>query len=118
MEFEQVEARWRAMSEEVISGLTEWRAAHPQATLKEIETTLDERLARLRAHMLQDTALLSQAREWRGPASGVRCPTCGTGLTPRGQQSRTLQTNGGQAVVLQREYGQCPSCGTGLFPPG
>src|SRR5256885_6436304 len=56
-----VEARWRALSEEVITGMAEWRGQHPRATLKEIEAALDERLAHVRARMLQDTALASAA---------------------------------------------------------
>jgi YgiT-type zinc finger domain-containing protein len=106
------------MGEEVITGMRERREQHAQATLREIETTLDERLARLRAQMLQDTALVSRARDWRGEAEGVTCPECGIKLKARGKQQRTLQTNGGQAVVLEREYGECPGCGTGFFPPG
>jgi hypothetical protein len=30
------EARWRALSEEVITGMAEWRVQHPRATLSEI----------------------------------------------------------------------------------
>jgi hypothetical protein len=37
--------------------------ADPRATLREIETALDERLARVRARMLQDTALASAATD-------------------------------------------------------
>ena len=118
MDIKQAEERWREMSEEVITGLREWREQHPKATLKEIETSLDERLARLRVQMLQDTALVSKASDWRGEAEGACCPECGTELKPRGKQKRHLQTNGGQEVVLQREYGVCPGCGAGLFPPG
>jgi len=118
MDKKQALEKWRAMSEEVITGMREWREQHPKATLREIETSLDERLARLRAQMLQDTALVSQARDWRGQTEGASCPECGTELKARGKQKRQLQTNGGQEVVLQREYGECPECGTGLFPPG
>jgi YgiT-type zinc finger domain-containing protein len=116
MDLKQVEASWREKSEEVIRGLGEWRAQHPQATLKEIESQLDDQLARLRAQMLQDTVLVSQARDWR--EAGANCPECGTELKPRGQQKRHLQTHGSQEVVLSREYGECPACGAGVFPPG
>jgi len=60
---DDVDARWRQLSEEVISGMKEWRVQHPRATFQEIEAALDERLARLRARMLQDAALLSRADE-------------------------------------------------------
>jgi YgiT-type zinc finger domain-containing protein len=118
MEFKEIEGKWRALSEEVIQEMKGWRQAHPQATMKEIERRLDEQLARLRAKMLQDTVLLSQARAWSGEAEAVKCLACGTKLKARGQQKRTLQTHGGQAVVLEREYGECPGCGAGVFPPG
>jgi len=48
----------------------------------------------------------------------ARCPRCGGPLRPRGKKSRTVVTQGGQAVRLAREWAVCPSCGTGLFPPG
>jgi uncharacterized protein YPO0396 len=39
---DEVEARWRQLSEEVITGMAEWREQHPRATLSEIEAALDE----------------------------------------------------------------------------
>lgn len=116
---EELEQGWRQQSEGVISGMAEWRAQHPRATLREIEEALDERLERLRAQMLQDTALTSPAADWAGQPKGKRplCPHCGTPLTARGKQSRTMQTYGGQQVALQRTYGVCPTCNGGLFPP-
>jgi hypothetical protein len=44
---------WRELSDEVISGMKEWRLQHPRATFREIEAAVDERLARLRAKMLE-----------------------------------------------------------------
>lgn len=32
--------------------------------------------------------------------------------------TRWLQTNGGEAIKLERCYGTCPECGQGIFPPG
>jgi hypothetical protein len=118
MEIKQAEQRWREISEDVITGMREWREQHPQATMREIESALDERLARLRARMLQDTALSSRARDWRGEGEGVKCPECETKLELRGKQKRYLQTHGGEEMELSREYGKCPNCGVGLFPPG
>jgi hypothetical protein len=111
---------WRALSEEVLTGMKEWRFQHPRATLSEIEAALDERLARLRARMLEDAALASAAADWdatRGDTPPV-CPACGAALKARGGHPRQLQTHGGQSLTLQREYGVCPVCQTGLFPPG
>ncbi len=111
---------WRELAEEVITGMKEWRLQHPQATFAEIEAALDDRLARLRARMLQDAALASAATAFRDtpPPSRPVCPTCGEPLVSRGRACRRLQTQGGQEVVLERHYGVCPACGTGLFPPG
>ena len=52
--------QWRTLNEEVITGMKEWRLQHPRATLTEIEAALDERLARLRARMLElDSCILA-----------------------------------------------------------
>jgi hypothetical protein len=40
---QQYEQEWHNLSEEVISGMKEWRDQHPKATLQEIEEALDER---------------------------------------------------------------------------
>lgn len=47
-----IEQRWAGDAESVWSGMADWRAAHPKATLSEIEVALDERLDRLRARLL------------------------------------------------------------------
>jgi hypothetical protein len=49
MQLEDLDTRWRQLSEEVISGMKEWRIQHPKATVQEIEVAVDKRLARLRA---------------------------------------------------------------------
>ncbi len=49
---EATEWHWRELSEEVISGMKEWRDQHPKATLREIEEALDERLGKMRARRL------------------------------------------------------------------
>lgn len=97
--------QWRELSEEVISGMKGWRLQHPRASLSEIEAALDERLARLRARMLEDAALASATADWDS-ASGTaapECPTCGRPLQARGSHSRQVQTHGGQRLTLQRE---------------
>ena len=111
---------WQELSEEVIAGMKEWRWQHPRATFAEIETELDLRLARLRARMLQDSALASAATDWSGSAPGQRprCPGCGEELESGGKRKRSLQTRGRQEIVLERQYGVCPDCGAKLFPPG
>lgn len=113
--------RWQAESEEMLTGMKEWRLQHPHATLKEIEIALDERLRHLRARILEDAALASAAADWEeeGVEEQPGCPACGAKLKARGvRATRHLQTHGGQEIALQREYGVCPACGAELFPPG
>lgn len=114
------EALWHQLTQEVMTGMREWRLQHPKATLRKIETELDARLHRMRACMLEDLALASSAADWAAtpPAQQPTCPDCGAPLRLRGANTRTLQTHGGEALTLTRQYGSCPACGAGLFPPG
>ena len=107
------------LTEDIMTGMREWRSQHPKATLREIETELDARLARTRARMLEDLALQSTAATWRDAARlhTPTCPQCGTPLDERGTHPRTLLTHGGQELTLERSYGVCPACSSGLFPP-
>lgn len=113
------ERLWRKLSEEVISGIREWRLQHPQATLREIESALDERLAYVRARMLEDMALASRVKEWTNQSQQrPHCPQCGAQLDSSGTRERRLQTQGRQEITLKRTYGVCPACKSGFFPPG
>jgi hypothetical protein len=109
----------RELAEEVLTGMKEWRLQHPKATFAQMEAALDDRLARLRARMLQDAALATPAASLSDapPASRPLCPTGGVPLVSRGRARRRLQTQGGQEIVLDRSYGVCSACGAGLFPP-
>jgi YgiT-type zinc finger domain-containing protein len=109
------EAEWQALSEEVYSGMADWRAAHPRATLAEIEAAVDERLAGLRARLVERAALASAAADL---SERPRCPTCGGTVQARGQRKRQLTLPGDQPVALERTYAGCPHCGTAFFPPG
>jgi ribosomal protein L34E len=114
-----IEQHWRTLSDEGISGMADWRAAHPRATLTEIELEIDQRLDRLRARMVEDTALASRQTEWRaGQAEAPRCPDCDQPLQSAGKRRRRVQTRGQQELTLARQYGVCPACGRGSFPPG
>lgn len=121
---------WTTLSAEVLSGMEQWRAQHPRASLQEIEAELDRRLAQGRARLLEHLAQQSAATAWTGastpheasertrePEARPRCPQCDVGLAPRGRKTRRLKTQGDQELTLQREYGVCPQCGQGLFPP-
>lgn len=73
-----MEEHWRKVSEEVISGMKEWRDQHPAATLSEMEVAIDERQNRLRARMLEDAALTSLKADWSQTPTEQRptCPQC------------------------------------------
>ena len=118
MRIEDLDAHWHELTEDVITGMKEWRLQHPKATFREIETALDERWAQARARMLEDAALLSPATEG-AEASGeaLTCPECGTPLQARGDHTRTLVTQHDQAIRLERQYAMCPQCQKGFFPP-
>jgi hypothetical protein len=112
--------QWMELSQEVMSGMKEWRLQHPRATMVEMETALDERLTGLRRRMIEDMAQASEAADWAGVAGGEKpvCLECGQPLQRRGEAERELQTQGGQTIKLKRRYGTCPQCGAGFFPPG
>jgi hypothetical protein len=102
-----------------VLGMTQWRKAHPQATLREIEEAVDAQMNQLRAQLIQEIAHMSEVGEWN-EASGEqrpKCERCETELVARGKQTRWVQTNGGEALKLERSYGTCPDCGQGIFPP-
>jgi hypothetical protein len=116
-----VENRWRELMAEAIGGMRSWREEHPKATFKEIETTLDERLAKVRAQMLEDAAMYSRMADITAlrPEERPKCPNagCGRPLEAHGQEARSLLTNYDRGIELTRSYAQCPACGRGLFPP-
>lgn len=117
MTTEAIEACWRELGEEAFTGMAEWRTQHPRATFREIEAAVDERLARVRARMLEDAALMSAATEgWEGSERPC-CPACGEQMMADGRSSRRLVTNHDQPITLTRQRAVCPACGAGLFPP-
>lgn len=113
------EGRWREEAEAIATGLTEWRAQHPRATLAEIEVALDARLDGMRARLLEDLALASRAADLGGAAEErPACPGCRGRLEARGAHEREVVTQGDRVVRLRRQYATCSACGAGLFPPG
>ena len=66
---------WHRMTAEIMSGMREWREAHPKATLREMEQELDHRWVRVRARMLEDMALASVAADWTTTPAGQQ-PGC------------------------------------------
>ena len=108
---------WHDLAEEAWAGLAEWRQQHPKATLREIEQAVDERLASLRARMVQDAALASASTDPTANGDRPRCPTCGESMQVDGTRTRRLRTTHERDITLTRHYARCPACGTGVFPP-
>ena len=120
MRLDVLDQRWQQEGAAILSGFKEWRQQHPRATLSEIEAALDERLARLRARLLEDAALASAAADLRAlpPEERPRCPQCRQGMALRGPEVRHLTTTYEQPLTLRRHYAVCAACGDALSPPG
>jgi len=117
MKKEELEQEWNGRSAEIMAGVAQWRAAHPKATLREIEAEIDQQLSGLRAKMIADTANQSARARWEG-AEGEVCPECRAKLIKKGKKKRGLLTKDGREIELERDYGVCAACGRGFFPPG
>ena len=73
------EQTWHRLTEEMMTGMREWRSQHPKATLREMENELDARWVRVRARMLEDMALASVAASSTSPTQrsiSARLPRC------------------------------------------
>ena len=105
--------------EEIVTGMREWRLAHPKAKMRDIEIEARKRVSKLEAHLIEESALTSPAKEWADEPEEERpqCSQCGEPLTARGKHVRKLQAIGGREVKLERTYGVCSKCETGFFPP-
>jgi hypothetical protein len=108
--------RWLAETAERFAALETWRQAHPHATWAEIEVAVDAQLGPLRAQVLGETAMASEATDLDG--AGRVCPQCGQRLQAAGTRRRRLRSEQDEPIDLERTYARCPACGTGLFPPG
>ena len=109
------ETEWEQVNREALAAVADWRAAHPTATLREIEMAVDAHLAAARARVV---AALAQTAAPRVEATRPVCPDCGTAMRWAGTVPRRLTTTHGQELELTRRAARCPACGTGLFPPG
>lgn len=112
--------KWDELYEEADREIRRWRQEHKRATLTEIEDTVDQELARMRAQMIQDMALASETADLRSMAKEERpkCPQCGRPLVANGQQKRELVTDYEQGVELKRSKGYCRHCKLSFFPSG
>jgi hypothetical protein len=114
-------AAWDELSRVVQAELAAWRAAHPRATLAEIEAAVGEATRRLQAQYLRDLVAASPSADLAAtpPDERPRCPACGGRLVPRGRGERAVLTPGQpEPVAIRRSYAVCAGCGAGLFPSG
>jgi predicted RNA-binding Zn-ribbon protein involved in translation (DUF1610 family) len=110
---EDVRAAWSAQLDGAGAAFAQWRTEHPRATLDEIEDAYDGILRTVRAEIISEAAVLSEARGERQP-----CPDCGRLMVRRGERERRLLGKDGGTLHLSRSYQSCPACGVELFPPG
>lgn len=112
--------KWDDLYEEASGAVLRWRREHKKATLTEIEDTVDNELARMRAQMIQDLALASETAELGSMAREERpkCPQCGRPLVANGRQKREVTTDHEQGVELKRSKGYCRQCKLSFFPSG
>ena len=117
----EMAAQWRALSAEVAEGMAAWRAAHPRASLREIEAALDELWLGARARIVEGAVAASPLADVpaaQAAGTAVDCPKCGAALEGRGRVVRRLTTQGDRALAVARSYAACPECGAGLLPAG
>lgn len=110
---------WHNLSQDLMTSIKQWRLTHPKATLSQMEQALDELLGNLRARMLEDIALSSDAADLTDALSAqpILCPQSGSQMESRGKKSRSLKTHHSQSLELSRSYAVCPTCEVGFFPP-
>src|SRR5205807_7802304 len=63
MQPEDLQKRWEEQGADIFAAVAQWRAAHPKATLAEIEQAVDVQMHRLRARMIEQAAQASAAAE-------------------------------------------------------
>jgi hypothetical protein len=121
MDGKRLERGWAVLQAEVGRELRRWRAAHPRATLSELEAAVGEAVQRLQARYLHDLAHASAAADLEAVPAAARppCPACGGALEPRGRDvRRVLAARQSAPLELRRSYAVCSACEAGLFPPG
>jgi len=111
---------WQEMFEEASDEVSQWRAKHPRAKFTSIENVVDEKLAKVRAKMIEELVLESKLTDIKGLPAEERpqCVGCGRPLAANGKQKRQLLTNCDQIVEIERSKGYCRQCRVSFFPPG
>jgi len=112
--------QWTESFQQASEEISEWREGNRRASLTDIENTVDGKLAKVRAEMIQELALESAMTDFKRlpPEERPKCPVCGEPLVANGKQKRQLTTTYEQQVELERSKGYCQGCGVSFFPPG
>ena len=110
---------WVRKFRQASTEISDWRVQQPRASLTEIENKVDDKLAKLRAEMIQELAMESALTDIKGLGIEERpkCPGCGRPLAANGKQKRQLTTTYEQRVELERSKGYCRHCRVSYFPP-
>lgn len=102
-----------AVLDEAQAELRAWFAAHPQATLYEMEVATERQLARVRAALVGELVASAGATTER-----PTCPACGGPMQQAGTQARTVALPHDEPLTVAGPRYRCPACGAGLSPPG
>ncbi|MCA9937432.1 MAG: hypothetical protein KC418_02235 [Anaerolineales bacterium] len=70
---------WIGSFREASDEVNNWRERHPQATFNEIESRVDEKLARIRARMIEDLVIESQLTDFKEMPAAERPKWAATG---------------------------------------
>jgi hypothetical protein len=111
---EELDAQLRTAADEMIATVKAWHAAHPEATLSEIEAEMLKVRQQITEQM---TAALIEAQPSRRPKEKPLCPTCGRRMRYKDAVETSVQSQVG-VIRYSRGYYYCPHCKSGLFPPG
>ena len=114
------EEKWQETFRLTSETVNQWRKKHPKATFSEIENSVDEEIAKIRADMIQDLIKESELQDFKRLSQEKRpkCPVCGQTLASNGRQSRELVTSHEQVIEVERSKGYCKRCRVSYFPPG
>lgn len=113
MREEEVKKRMLREAEEAIEELLKKRKMPEEITLSEIEKLVSEAGEQVKAGMTR--ALVAESEDRQDVE--LKCEVCGRQMDYKGQKSRRVVTETGEALV-KRAYYYCPHCRVGIFPPG
>ena len=95
------EDKWQESFRETSDEVSQWREKHPKATFSEIENSVDGKLAKIRADMIQDLIKESELQDFKRLPQEKRpkCPVCGQTIASNGRQRRELVTSHEQHTI-------------------